>query len=152
MKNAALKALAVLGVSVVTLLLLHQTSQARGVPASAGRPVQSSCFSMSKSRMKNTCSTVQPIDIPVPIDSTNSWHKGWVSAYGASPSNTVACELVSLDRFGGFVMKTPKQYLSAFGSSQFMELGSVWTPRDGVIYFACDVYPEGRINEVHWVP
>jgi hypothetical protein len=152
MKHVALRALAVVAAIGVTLLLLHRTSQARGIPASAGRSSQSSCFILNGSTLTNVCGTIQRLDIPVTVDSTNNWHLGWASAFGATPSNNVGCQLISFDQNANAYWATPQYYLPLFGSSQILSLGSVWIPTNGAAFFGCDVFPGGRVNAVRWTP
>ena len=150
MKNMIVKSLAVAAIAAM-ILLVHRTSQARGVLASAGRPINSSCFSINTtSTLTNVCSTIQTIHIPLSVDTSNNWHQAWFSAYGSSPSNNVGCRLVSSDQNGGVYTTGARKYLPSFGTSQFITLDPIWVPSWGVAYIDCLVSPGGRVNEVHW--
>ena len=149
----ALKSVFMFAAIGVALAASPVSSDARGVTARSGTPVDPAdavCWGANGPTMTNNCGGLRAWHIPLILDgSWNGWYNVIVTATAASAAGDVSCRLMSADKNGNFVMLPNFVPMPSFNGPSDIGL-SVWVPGGGTAMLDCLVNPGSRLHTVNY--
>jgi hypothetical protein len=115
--------------------------------ARASSPSDYGCFREYWGSTINNCSSAKMLIVPLTVRTTGLNMTVKTTASGNPTSSQVGCRVLGVDRWKS-VWSSSTYYLPASGTWDIS--ATTWVPSDGMLFAACDVWPNGRVDYFTW--